>query len=261
MILDNILNTLTSVATKAYGELDRVYLIDFGSILESSKDPFIFVTSLVTNVLTEVLGNKGSSAGYITSLASQITTTLMNQVFDLDVKMWWYRFRINPSTASITRRKLQNVTEYGYGVYDLESFGDSFTNMSFSGTTGLLYPPKELASMGVRDVRLSAPYLKLATLERFYKQTTQRLLLTLYGRVYMGYLDDLSWTVDANNPYKIDYTFTFMAHPYFVFDIFTMDFNILNTHNHIIWDNLARPTQAMGLSNYGDMFEFATKIF
>ena len=110
MILDNILNTLTSVATKAYGELDRVYLIDFGSILESSKDPFIFVTSLVTNVLTEVLGNKGSSAGYITSLASQITTTLMNQVFDLDVKMWWYRFRINPSTASITRRSFSKCS-------------------------------------------------------------------------------------------------------------------------------------------------------
>lgn len=257
----DLLRGATYLTNKAYEQTDIVYMLDFGTILDLSLRDVgnqllrTTLTDVVSNVMYDLSQRIGYTMPYTDALIENIISTLSNRVLGPN-DAWVYKFRINPSTASISRRKLQTLTEYGHGVYDIEYYGNAFMSISFNGTTGHMMPPDPLPRIGITDVRLTVPYVKLAHLEKYYKTASQRLFLTLYGKVYMGYLDDMSYTYDANDPRQIKYSFTFMAHPYFIFDIFTWDFSGLTEYNNIIWDGLARPTQAMGLSNYGSILEY-----
>lgn len=261
-LINNPLEKILNLNGTVHQNLDNVYLIDMSivSLWGTGNWQNLFkvvfgeiAQSMVSNIINELGELVGLDSTIIPSVVTQVVNSLIgNNVGTIDDYV--FRFRINPTSVDINRRKLQTVTEYGWGAYDLENFGDSFTTLSFSGTTGFLIPPEPLPSMGIRDIRLSKPYLNLFQLERFYKQTTQRLLLTLYGRAYMGYLEDLTFKIDGNFPTKIDYRFTFKAHPYWIIDIFTGDFTMVNPYNQVIWQSMSRPTEAMNLSNYGSLF-------
>jgi hypothetical protein len=245
-----------------YGALsligDDTYIIDASLILgkpllQAGKN-ILETTALdiIKNVASDYMYAIG--AGLLGAVGlTDLTETLLNILSNKDTFgefSWFYKFRINPQKVSINRRKLQTITEYGWGMYDIEEFGDQLIAINVSGTTGTMIPSHPLPSMGISDIRLTPAYIKLAHLEKFYKDSGQKLFFTIYGKVYFGFLEDMSYPLDADNPRKINYTFNFKAHPYFMFDVFTGDFSGLSEVNEIIWEQSARPSVIQEVNDF-----------
>lgn len=247
---------------------DSVYLLDAEKVLKSSllslEKTLLFETAkdVFFNVLAEKLsvgnitggifgGVSGGSLNWssIFSYLETFLTLILNSGYFGD-RNWYYKFKFNPSKLTITRRKKQTITHYGWGLYDLEYFGDEIVFMQFSGKTGNLMPPYPLPSIGIWDPRLSVSYIKFAHLEKFYRNSENRLFLTVYGKVFYGFLSDLSYTVDANNPRVIDYSFNFNAHPQFIFDIFTGNFSEVSKVNTIVWEDNSKASFLQTASEY-----------
>jgi len=240
---------------------DSVYLFDADEILSSNM--WDIGTKLLLETAKEVVSNVigeyvsfGNATVDILSYANTYLEMILGKGYFGD-QSWYYKFRINPNRLSIARRKLQSATHYGWGLYDLEYFGDEIVVLSFSGKTGNMMPPAPLPSLGIWDPRLSVPYIKLAQLEKFYRKTNNRLFITVYGRVYYGFLSDLTYNLDAENPRKIEYSFTFNAHPGFIFDVFTGNFESISEINPITWASQVKASVLQqgaeyieGLKNY-----------
>jgi hypothetical protein len=239
---------ISSFSTVTKPILDVSYLIDAKKLL-SGKEEFGIVSKLIDITIKEVVTNVVSDIVSIilkdlTNLntLSETIASIIREKSCLTDETYFYKFRINPNKVTITRRKLQTITTYGWGYYDIEYFGDELLDISVSGTTGLLLPPYPLPSLGITDVRLTPAYIKLVHLEKFYKKSSQSLFFTIAGRLYHGFLVDLSYSLDANNPRKIDYTFKFTAHPKFVFDLFSNDFEGFDLAQDTNWNNMVTPS-------------------
>jgi len=240
-------------ALETYG--DVVYLIDVSwllgnSLIGSITNKLITTTiEVVRNVVADLVSVVGSNISGAESLISIVSNLIRNQSFFGD-ETWIYKFRINPNSVDINRRKLQTITNYGWGQFDVEYFGDELVPINVQGTTGLLMPPYPLPSMGISDVRLTPAYIKLAHLDKFFRKSQQKLLFTVYGKAFYGFLNDLSYRLDANNPRQIKYTMNFTASPTFTFDIFAGDFSELSLDSNMLWEQNFRPTALQGVSDY-----------
>lgn len=186
-------------------------------------------------------------------LSKSLTTMIMNKLASPSIGLWFYDFRINPTQVVFTQGKLQTMTEYGWGYYDLEHFGNAFTNIAVNGTTGVMYPEPDVMrllsdhskvwsgfdafsrEMGTAtDFRLSLGYTKFEILRKLYGSSHQQILFVLLGKGYFGFFDTFTFTMDAENPRRINYEFVFKAHPQLVFDIFSMDFSGIKSLGSIL---------------------------
>ena len=61
-----------------------------------------------------------------------------------------------------------------------------------------------------------------------------RFMFVLFGKGYFGFLENFDFTLDAENPRRIDYNFTFRAHPSLVFDLYSMDFSGIENLGHLL---------------------------
>lgn len=243
------------VALSMHG--DSVYLLDADQVINKSflqlETKLLIETAkdVITNVFSEYtsLGNLIQGGVGVLNYVETYLSMFMNAGY-LGDYAWYYKFRINPEGVSITRRKKQTITHYGWGLYDLEYFGDEIVTLSFRGKTGNMMPIPPLPSVGIRDPRLSISYIKFAQLEKFYRKNSNSLFLTFYGRVYYGYLSELSYSLDANNPRTINYNFVFNAHPQFIFDIFTGNFEELEENNPLSWNNQSKASILQGGLEY-----------
>ena len=231
---------------------DKSYLIDIGQVLNSLTLPGFSgaakVTAIVTSLVATVVGEQYG----IGSLAYARQIQFIANELIPEIGQWFYGFHINPSNVSISEGKLQTRTDYGWGMYDLEHFGNAFTSLTVRGTTGVMFPsPSIIDLLGVLDTRLSSAYARLLLLEKLWKESNQRLIFILYGRGYFGYLDTFEFGLDAENPRKIDYTFTFKAHPQLVFDIFNMDFSGIPDLGYILDPSSIRQSSMFNTSAYG----------
>lgn len=166
--------------------------------------------------------------------------------------IWFYKFSLGPHDYKISDKKLQTLTEYGRGMFDLEYFKNAFSNITARGIAGPLFPDPEIVKvLGTKDIRLSSQYIQFLLLRQFCKDSSQRLLLYLNGTCYFGFLEDFDFDLDADNPWKIPYTFTFKAHPTIVFDLFSLDFSGIPQLGYILDPSSIRQTSIFNSSAFG----------
>jgi hypothetical protein len=220
-------------------QLERAYLIDVGVLLDAYGDwkqkklrggeVEAIVGSLVSSSLVGfAMGLYGDKVG------KNIVSSILGQLVSSKLGIWFYDFRINPQQVTISDKKLQTHTEYGWGYYDLEYFGNSFTTLTVRGTSGILLPDRPILNMGFTNIQLSVGYAKFEILRKFYMNSDQRLMFILFGKGYFGFLENFEFTLDAENPRRIDYSFTFRAHPVLVFDLYSMDFSGIKNLGHLL---------------------------
>lgn len=220
-------------------QLERAYLIDVGVLLDVAsnwknsklRDGEVagIVGSLVsTSLVGFVLGNTGDI------LANAFATSIMSKLVSSKLGIWFYDFRINPQMVTISDKKLQTHTEYGWGYYDLEYFGNAFTTLTVKGTSGVMLPDRAILDKGFTNIQLSAAYAKFEILRKLYMTGEPRFMFVLFGKGYFGFLENFDFTLDAENPRRIDYNFTFRAHPSLVFDLYSMDFSGIKNLGHLL---------------------------
>jgi hypothetical protein len=232
-------------------QLERAYLIDVGVLLDTYSDIknkrlrdgeiAAVVSSLVSSSL---MGFALGAAGDNT--AKNIISSIMNNLVSSKLGVWFYDFRINPQQVTISDRKLQTHTEYGWGYYDLEYFGNSFTTLSIRGTSGILLPEKPILNQGWTNIQLSVAYAKFELLRKLYMIGEARMMFVLFGKGYFGFLENFEYALNCENPRRIDYSLTFRAHPQLVFDLYAMDFSGIKNVSYILDPG---STQLTSLSN------------
>jgi hypothetical protein len=132
-----------------------------------------------------------------------------------------YRFNLNPQKIANRYRKVQTEHQHGFGYMELEYYGSDYITKTYNCTTGFLLPPAPIRKMGISDIRLSTGYIKLKELEKYYLNSSQKLVVVEFNTGYLGYLSDFDYNVDANNPRQMLFNLTFRLHP-------TCRFNILS---------------------------------
>jgi hypothetical protein len=262
------------------GALDNCLLIDYTKVMEdttgvrqkqmlkmlglnavlsgaTSFNLKSFLVGIIGSVAEDVMGRYGlNTIPFVTEYAAYVTRSLPT---------WYYSFHINPIDFMENRKKLQTITNYGWGQYDLEQWGNDLVTLDVKGTTGLLLPSREgrtiienfiskavnkvsginvggaIRTVGYNintfaehfgvfedprtDIRLSIGYLQLEILKRFYNDSSQRLIFSFMGRGYFGFFENFRYGMNADNPRRIDYNFGFKAHPELIFDAYSMDFS------------------------------------
>jgi hypothetical protein len=199
---NDILETLTLV--KAFWKeftKNLQYQASHMRQVEGTSDILATLQNVYSSVVVQLL----DSIGYVQSVLGKKKGSAIQDI---------YKFRINPTSAKWDFRKLQKKTNYGYGIYDLEPYGEEMIKLSLNNTTGFLMPPEPLKTLGIFDIMLTEGYQKLKELENYYLNSGQRLFLYFFRTFYYGWLTDLSYSFDANNPFQIKFSLGFELHPY-----------------------------------------------
>jgi hypothetical protein len=230
--------------------VDRLTLIDLDVCrgIKNLYESLIGWETIILNIAKEIAISSLNPEKF-TSSPAVITDYVVSKLIGMyESNLFFYRFRINPKTLSNTYKKLQSLTQYGHGAYDLEYFGDDFVEQTFTGTTGYCFPPDPLPKIGITDVRLSIPYLSLMHLEKFFKNSSQKLLICFWSEGHLGYIDSLSYSEDSHNPRIINYTIGFKLHPYFVFNLFHTNLTDTYKYGKVFWYKILKKSDVF--SNY-----------
>ena len=213
--------------------------IDLRNVIEGKfKFDKKSVLSIIGSIVNQVMQVRGAKTG---DVGLNIIADRLCQELNLTSLVNAYIFNINPQTVDYTYNKLQTVTEYGKGMYDIEYFGDKLVNVPIAGTTGALFPPSWLIDKGILDPRLSLNYILLKHFEQFYLDSSQRWLVYMLGIVYLAFIENFKYGWDANNPRQIKYSMSLKVNPYFSFDIFRGKLKDTYKYGKIYWEDTINP--------------------
>lgn len=222
-----------------YKSGERVLLIDADYLFEKDnelKDKISkgykvmadYVKNTLKNIVSEgiqyIAGSLvgwGDTAVELVRYTSEISKVLMRYFSSEPIGI--YEFRINPTTAKFSYNKIQQIKEYGYEHYIIQSYGDRMVDLPFSGTTGSLFPPRKIIEMGLDDVRLSYPYYKLLEFEKFYMEADRMIVIIFFDFMMFGYLSSFNYTFDANDPRQVKFDFSLKFDPRSKFHLFSTD--------------------------------------
>jgi len=187
-----------------------------------------YIKNTITNILFETtqyvagsLVSFGDTAIELVKYTAQITNVLRRYFSGEPTGI--YEFRINPVTAKFGYNKIQQVKEYGYEHYVVQSYGDRMVDLPFSGTTGSLFPPRKIIEMGLDDIRLSFPYYKLLEFEKFYLNADRMIVIIFFDFMMFGYLNNFNYTFDAKDPRQVRFDFSIKFDPRSKFHLFSTD--------------------------------------
>lgn len=126
-----------------------------------------------------------------------------------------YRFFINPTNLqmNITKIVTQVLEKKGWETIHWPESPNQMITMAFSGTSGTMIPIRQLREQGVRDTKFSLNWMRFQQFQSLVLGATNDLKMLYDGKLYEGYVTGLQYVEDANNPFFIQYTFTFMAYP------------------------------------------------
>lgn len=136
-----------------------------------------------------------------------------------------FRFRINPNTADIKESKLHSTIKTA-GGWEVSWGGENLIHIGFTADTGYLGWP-DFATHDDRgktligrlldsNLAINPAYHNFQMFYDFYKKAHEgsgTIALLFWNSYYEGYLTDLSYKLDANDPNHITYTFNFLAQP------------------------------------------------
>jgi len=146
-----------------------------------------------------------------------------------------FRFTVNPTKISVKKKKVKAMTPTKSG-WDYQYFRNDLVNISYNGNTGYIQPPyswvKQLpghieniqpdsvVGKVVNDARLSPTWLRFQRLQEFFDSVTGDIMMIHDGIFYLGFMDDFNWDQDSSRPHGIYWSFSFMAYPDKIINIF-----------------------------------------
>lgn len=203
---------------RTLSRIETMYLVDTVAFRMDPSQVFAIAGSIVADAFSAALENFRASMGEMgqqqRAFIDGMELALGTLTGALASRVGVYKFRISPDRFTRKKRKNTNLVDYGMGYMDVTQYGDRPATISISGTTGTLKPPRSLSLLGLTDVRLSLPYLKMKELEFFWNKAGQELLIYWLGDIYYGWFEDFSYDWSANGPDRISYNITFSTHPY-----------------------------------------------
>jgi hypothetical protein len=137
----------------------------------------------------------------------------------------FYRMPINPNTMSVNRKKLTKKDKTAAG-WEVAMGGNEMIEYSFKGNTGYLALPSYITNLKGSDniaslarldnIMLNPRYYLLMRFHDFYDKSHQdhTVLTMIYDmQIIQGHLTSLEYSRNAEEPYRIDYSYKFMAYP------------------------------------------------
>lgn len=131
-----------------------------------------------------------------------------------EVSPYLYRFRINPVSMNIRITKDYSATKTGSG-WKLRTWGEALRDVTFNGTTGYLRVPDFLRELGIYNIRLSPVYLRFMMFEKFVSDSSNDvpLVFVIDNKIMKGILTGFSYTIDAKDPFVINFTINAKIYP------------------------------------------------
>jgi len=167
------------------------------------------------NILQQhgVIGSANTNAAAeIEATLFQAAQLLVQQQIANDIDKY-YTFRINPSKLDKKFGKIRDNKLTGRGNVQ-QTHGNQLTTFSYSGTMGNMYPPFSTPGIDlIRAPQLSVAWHALAMFERFFLEQDGDLLFVFEYDTFVGRLDSFSYSMDANNPWLINYQFQTSMYP------------------------------------------------
>ena len=140
-------------------------------------------------------------------------------------KMWYYKFLLNPTNVTFTHNKLQSIEETS-DITIINTYRNAATTLSFKGVSGCTMPRDFMAltnkdglddSLPINTMRrypkLSSAWLKFRQLEKFYNETNSDIIMMYDLDLYVGKFVNFSYSMDAQNPWIINYDMSFKLYP------------------------------------------------
>lgn len=126
-----------------------------------------------------------------------------------------FRFFLNPISLDTGVKKIVNpiLEKKGWETLQWPATPNEMISMTFSGTTGSLVPIRTLREQGVRDTKYSLNWLRFQQFQQMIIETVNDLKMLYDGKLYEGYVADFRFQENADTPFAINYTFTFVAYP------------------------------------------------
>jgi len=127
-----------------------------------------------------------------------------------------FQFRINPDNLRVTKRKLEKyvLTKLGY---ERQTWGNDLFTYSYEGSSGVFRRDEVVIPSFRFDITTTAAWQKFKEFERFFEDQGEGSLRmrtwTEEFFEYIGSMPDFSFSVEANNPFRIRYNFTFIGIP------------------------------------------------
>ena len=140
---------------------------------------------------------------------------IASMVKSVSARPYFYRFIINPSVLHVGIKKTSKkvLTKGGWEVLYFDETPNEMISMRFGGKSGSLMPPSSMVNAGISDPKFSLNFQRFSQLKNLSLSAANDLRLIYDGTMYTGSLENFDFDVDADNPFLIDYSFTFEAYP------------------------------------------------
>lgn len=148
-------------------------------------------------------------------MAKRVDRVIIKTNLDVPDKDKSVKFNINPNSVSIDQASLSNLRKTRKG-YVKSYFGEGAFTLSFNGTVVFKLADNENNSMEIKETPGWGWFQRFAQFIRknqnglfqlFYLGTP--IMLSEEDPVFTGDCSPIRFSQDANNPYAINYSFTF----------------------------------------------------
>jgi hypothetical protein len=162
-----------------------------------------------------------------------------------------HRFRLNPRRISFSEEKIVQVvlTKGGWdkqfwrlGSDNDNASGNKLIQIVFEGQTGSLVPPDFFLRQGISDIRLSPAWRSFVLLQDFFRSRNGDLRMIFEGDVYEGHSGTFSFTLEADNPFLVNYRLNFFAYPERIYRIANKGIPFASSPLSILTSGLSRRT-------------------
>jgi len=168
---------------------------------------------------------KALAANALTSAAQSVTPyleALVAEALFIGGQYWYYKFLLNPQNVNFSHTKLQVVEETS-DLTIVNTYRNAASNLSFKGISGCTLPREFMVAMGSESAlpretlsrypKLSSAWIKFRQLEKFYTEINSDIVLMYDMDLYIGKFVSFGYSLDANNPWVINYDMAFKLYP------------------------------------------------
>jgi len=241
-----VLKGVRSVLAKMHNTIiiPLSFIFDFDFVTSNgslNKVPFLAAVN-ATNLVPSLLQSapKGQSIEAIVA-----------EVLFVTGKMWYYKFLINPQNFTFNPTKLQ-VEEETSDIPILNTYRNKIIPMTFTGISGCTIPRTFLELTGedgnlvtdtlAKNPKLSAAWMKFRQLEKFYNEVNEDIVIMFDMDIYVGKFSSLQYSMDANNPWQINYTLNMKIYP-------DLTLHMLNVYDYTTFFNAMNERYGRFLAN------------
>jgi len=126
----------------------------------------------------------------------------------------FFRFRINPVSLTVTKRKLEKYVFTKIG-FERQGWGNDLFQYAYAGSTGVFRRDEVVIPSPQFDITRTLAWQKFREFNDFWERQREGVVkMQFWGedrREMIGSLPDFNYTIDANRPFHIAYRFSFIG--------------------------------------------------